>query len=570
MATVPLKPLRVRRPPVNTFENRAALATARFDYGPEFLQSSAIYIALDASAEMRRDAEGLDVWEGGNPEKSRWWVQVTAAIALLRRIQRVVEESEQSGGTPIVNSLAVVLFPTQPDETPFYLYDTDSNDYDTAIEYLEELLARRPVLNTGVLRVRENLSTWIVDGSTGNWVFSEDFNTGTQTVNSPQPTFLVRPTLAPFGSVFQTTISVQTTADDDFIGVAVGYVLGDTANENADYLVVTWKQADQGDGREGLALVRVTGRVDLGNHGANPLWAFPVNQGVPGFPVQQLQRGFNLGSVGWEDFEQYDFRVEYEAANIKVFVNGVLEIDYSPPSGALPTGNFAFFGLSQPQVRYESNENIFPYSPGTPYDEAFVSFTDEDLAADFFDTASQTDRAVLFYSDGVAEPQSSVAEAVQILSALEPVRVFGFGVLLPDTANIEALDNTSEDAVPVLTFNALLSFDGSFPAVVPTTYRVARAVDRVTQDRPTRAVLTRMSLYNPNSAPVTVVASYRSPLLRKTPVEVFRKVLQPAELFYADVGGSVVQNTEVLSLDISGDNAVNIMASYIQITQEVS
>ena len=62
-----------------------------------------------------------------------------------------------------------------------------------------------------------------------------------------------------------------------------------------------------------------------------------------------MARGYTLGSTGWIPGQQYLFRVEYSATSLKVYVDGVLEIDIT---GNFNDGRFAFYNFSQDQVTY--------------------------------------------------------------------------------------------------------------------------------------------------------------------------------------------------------------------------
>jgi len=559
--------VRVTKAPTSTFERRNIVVEPSDVVDPVITQEGAIYIALDASDSMRLNASGDDVWDAGNPEASRWHIQITNLIVVMRAVQGAVAASEVAG-TPIRNDIAIVTFPTQQG-LPFALYESvTSSGYDDIVSYLEDIITRRPAFRGGSATVIENLSNWTPDGSTGNWVLSNNNNTGLQTVNSPQPTFLVRPGAEIYGETFLTTISVQTNADDDFIGVALGYSVGDDANENADYLVVTWKQADQGAGVAGLALVRVTGRVDTGDHNNNPLWNFPANQGVPGFPVEELQRGINFGNIGWEDFVAYNFRVEYSSGNIKVFVDEVLELDYSPPAGTLPNGPFAFFGLSQANVQYESNQSSAFYSSGNPFNEAFATLEGTFSAEGFFNNTSLTNKAVLFYTGGEPDPLSSVDVAESQVAQLGAVPVFGFNSLFPDTTQTQRIDTTPQDGVPVLTSETALSL-GSFTTVIsPVTYRIpATPLDPV-RDFPTTAIVTRITLYNPTSSNVDVTLRYNQPFIIPVPAVSNLLTLAPNEFVSLELEGDNVRAFEILQATCNIGGQFEVSVAYVQITQE--
>lgn len=68
-----------------------------------------------------------------------------------------------------------------------------------------------------------------------------------------------------------------------------------------------------------------------------------------GFGVTELDRGATLGNVGWADNTLYAFDIEYTASNLRVFVDGVLQLDIN---GSFTDGRFGFYNYSQASVEY--------------------------------------------------------------------------------------------------------------------------------------------------------------------------------------------------------------------------
>jgi len=83
-------------------------------------------------------------------------------------------------------------------------------------------------------------------------------------------------------------------------------------------------------------------------------------------------------------------------------------------------------------------------SGGTSFDAAFVG------AGAFFDGAGSKRRIVIFVTDGLPAPASSVDDALAIIRTLPPVDIFGFNIALADTSSTERIDNTPFDGVPVI------------------------------------------------------------------------------------------------------------------------
>ena len=189
---------------------------------------------------------------------------------------------------------------------------------------------------------------WVLEG--GNLAVK-------QTVNA-QPTMFFSDFNAQ-GSTIEGVIEVQTTGDNDYIGFALGFEAGDASDTGADYLLVDWKQGFQtfnfnnaqscpagGDALEGLAVSRVTGIPT-----ADEFWQHNDAGCNTDGGVEELQRGDTLGATGWADNTPVTFKFQFTATNLKVFVDGTLELDVD---GVFPDGRIAFYNFSQPNVRYSA------------------------------------------------------------------------------------------------------------------------------------------------------------------------------------------------------------------------
>lgn len=210
-----------------------------------------------------------------------------------------------------------------------------------------------------------DISTWTAESypavsgfGAGVWTVAGDNLSVYQSVNG-QPTLFYSDFLA-FNTSFQGKIKVETTGDDDFIGFALGFQPGDTSNSSADYLLVDWKQGNQSFNfgspsctpgsfaPRGLAVSRVTGIPTADEFWGHTNFDSPacsdLNNGL-----QELQRGATLGSTGWVDNQEYEFKFEFSSTSLKVFVDGTLEIDIT---GSFSDGRIAFYNFSQASVRY--------------------------------------------------------------------------------------------------------------------------------------------------------------------------------------------------------------------------
>ncbi|HSL84209.1 MAG TPA: Calx-beta domain-containing protein, partial [Thermoanaerobaculia bacterium] len=224
-----------------------------------------------------------------------------------------------------------------------------------------------------------DLRLFQAEGTSGgfNWVVADDGRSVRQTINNG-PTFFYGDFQA-FGTRIEGEIEVITNADDDFIGFALGFEPGDSANPDADYLLVQWKQGNQtvnlGDcagsvfGARGLTVSRVRGvPIDAEfwattNHACNG----PENG------LHLLARGNRFGTVGWRSFVKYKFTFDYTPTRLRVFVDDVLEADLE---GDFPGGRLTFFNHSLANVRYSAFTLAALLGvEGTPV-ELFGSFTD--------------------------------------------------------------------------------------------------------------------------------------------------------------------------------------------------
>ncbi|NNJ64990.1 MAG: hypothetical protein HKP16_05455, partial [Xanthomonadales bacterium] len=196
----------------------------------------------------------------------------------------------------------------------------------------------------------------------GIWTVSGDGLSVNQSVNG-QPTLFVSD-FDVAGLAIEGMVIVNTAGDDDFIGFALGFEPGDAdpGSGAADYLLVDWKQGTQGFNfgppsctggsvaLEGLAVSRVTGiptadefwgHFDEDNATCSPL----------GHGLVELQRGATLGATGWADNTSYMFRFEFTTTSLKVFVDGVEELNIA---GAFNDGRLAFYNFSQSNVTYSA------------------------------------------------------------------------------------------------------------------------------------------------------------------------------------------------------------------------
>jgi MYXO-CTERM domain-containing protein len=198
------------------------------------------------------------------------------------------------------------------------------------------------------------------------WELSEDRFSVFQSVNSDPGVYVSNLPVMNSGDVVF-TIAVETTDDDDFVGVVLGFDDGEFDDASASYLLIDWKQATQDDGGnfgiadEGLAVSLVTGDTDVFD-----LWSH-----AEGSTVRELARAANLGAAGWEDNVTYTWTLNYTETTLTLRVNDVEEINIKAADfglDAFPAGTLGFYNYSQATVRYSllspRGGSVCQYEPG--------------------------------------------------------------------------------------------------------------------------------------------------------------------------------------------------------------
>jgi len=242
-----------------------------------------------------------------------------------------------------------------------------------------------------------DLHAWTVETLSGgsDWRVAADGLSVRQLQNSNPSVFLSPLPVA--GVTLEGQIRVDTSGDDDFIGFVLGFRPGDFQDPQADYLLLDWKQGNQDVARRGLALSRIRG-IPTGGE----LWSHrdsSVNGSAQG--IEELQRGFNHGDSGWASYTTYTFRIQTTPDGVRVWVDGVLEIDVEGDFG-LEDGALGFYNFSQGGVVYSTFERR-----GAVLDEGGVAA----IEAEFVDPGVEdTHTATIDWQDGAVEPGQVVED----------------------------------------------------------------------------------------------------------------------------------------------------------------
>ncbi|CAJ1947811.1 unnamed protein product [Cylindrotheca closterium] len=209
-----------------------------------------------------------------------------------------------------------------------------------------------------------DLCNWTVQAyeskwSPSNWQVREDGLSVSQSVNGGASLFCSD--FPATGSNLEGEIMVASggRSDDDFIGFAFGYNIGDNMNLDANWHLVDWKKRSQA--------LPFSDRYCRGNSGTGSVgFAISEIKGIPVWDefwehtnlascndaggVTEIQRGINYASIGWDYDTTYQFRFEVSSEGMLAFVNGQLELNVTGSFDI--TGSFCYYNLSQDRVRY--------------------------------------------------------------------------------------------------------------------------------------------------------------------------------------------------------------------------
>lgn len=190
-------------------------------------------------------------------------------------------------------------------------------------------------------------------------VYTTTANSATLTV-SPNPHFFYG---GPSIMNKRITGTINAGADDDFVGLALGYTAGDVSNTSADFLLLDWKFNDSAQdirddfssglfyhdrtpgfddptplALEGVAMSRVSGTPT-----GDELWAhFDYTLDNPDGGVTELQRGAARGSTGYIKNHDHVFDISYTSSQIMVKIDGTEEINIT---GSFPDGVLGLYSM---------------------------------------------------------------------------------------------------------------------------------------------------------------------------------------------------------------------------------
>jgi len=196
-----------------------------------------------------------------------------------------------------------------------------------------------------------DLTGWTAQGGTSTWTVQPSNDTVLQTQNGSPTVFFDPTATSSQGTALSGKITVTQSSDDDFIGFVLGYDTGEITSNSTDFFLVDWKQGNQWDGgtygAAGLAISHVT-------DASNPWHDFWEHDGG----VTEIERGANLASTGWVDFQEYSFNIIFNSSLIEVAVDGVVQLSITPDDvtglASFGDGAFGFYNMSQANVLYSA------------------------------------------------------------------------------------------------------------------------------------------------------------------------------------------------------------------------
>ena len=186
----------------------------------------------------------------------------------------------------------------------------------------------------------------------GQWDVDTTYSTNVKQELNEDATFFINNT-SEVNVVYEGTMAVATSGDNDFMGLVMGYQSGATTDH--DYLLFDWKQADQWHGPTGTmakAGMKLTKVNATGISGAPAYYDLLWEKSASGANV--LDSNNSMG--GWQDYTTYNYRVAYGEDRVRIWIDGVLVFD---EYGSFPAGSFGFYTFSQYDVEFTATAKPF-------------------------------------------------------------------------------------------------------------------------------------------------------------------------------------------------------------------
>jgi hypothetical protein len=200
-----------------------------------------------------------------------------------------------------------------------------------------------------------DLSTWSpvyldledTEQGPGEWVLSADKTVAIEVLNA-DPCFFMSNTVSPkFTATF--TCRVNTTVDDDFIGIVFGY------NSPSKYYIMDWRSGD-----EHLYSGFTTKLIDAPSENdlsENDFWT-ETGTSYTTIIDSKIGEGY-----GWNDFENYSFYILFDRGSFQITVrneSGGQLYYLSINEGTYKEGRMGFYVNSQENVEFSAIDFIDP------------------------------------------------------------------------------------------------------------------------------------------------------------------------------------------------------------------
>ncbi len=329
----------------------------------------------------------------------------------------------------------------------------------TALATLVLLLALLPpaTAQSGGQPIDFDLRNWEDFGPGGTWTVAPDGSQVVQEQNG-EPFFFVSPETV-INQTIRGTFEVETTGDDDIVGFVFGYTAPGASDPfDYDFVVLSWKQADQGGfggctSPAGFTLTRVDGQLSEtpdervnSDFVLDTLWC---HEQINDDPRAEVLATAWDPEGGWEDNTEYSFELTYTSTNFRLVLDGqtVMDVD-----GAYPTGRFGFYNYSQSDARYSGftqEEVPGPEPTPTPTDpEPGDPGTSRLPGEDAGDAVDVADQICNFLVDDGRAAQVALARSDDFADALAGSQLpFIECILFTTGGPTAALDDRTRDEI---------------------------------------------------------------------------------------------------------------------------
>lgn len=284
------------------------------------------------------------------------------------------------------------------------------------------------------------------------------------------------------------------------------------------------------------------------------------------------QQESGLVTENGDDFFVTESGAQFETEDVRPTVTHSLYITFFPyfkpeyPDFERYDASFADFDdaiafLSGDMLSTWFFPKIDPSSGGgTPYDQGV------DEAPSFFATAAQSQRVVMFFSDGEPIPPSSAQNAKNILDGISDVDVYLYRFLVEGTGG-NIVDNTPEDGIPVMSTLDSLSWGTWSALLTPTSFVVPATTVDPEISRNTSALIMGARVENTSGTEQTISLRIRN-IVTGDETFIGRLDVASGAMAYMPIEGDIVNSGDVLEARTSLGGEIKVSVDYLEILQE--